>query len=314
MMATSANEKYHDLRFLLVEKKGIPIHTLLKFFIALNEDEFNFCISEILQKDTPEVFEQLVYYLTLFREIPQVQSLLGNNNLSIEILEHMILFSYTRANVTEQAPEDALDNVVFFLNQDRYLDLLLKSQILSHDRLVSYYLLTKLDRKHIDMFFNQKEDLNLFLDGFMRLPEETVRSILVKNPDLFGYISLFLQTLQNAKASEFIQKHEFNIHEMDYVKKLISHITSHIDVEKERLLPLPARNTNRIAYIVKKIKDQPHIDSILQTMLSEGVIIDKEELELVKEIIQNPMFKMILMRFSYLPDGIIRSEKQGVVA
>lgn len=308
-MSTNAREKYSELHYLLIEKKGIPIHTLMKFFIALDEDDFNYCIAEILKKDEPEVFDQLVYYLTLFREIPQVQTLLGNTNLSIEILEHMILFSYTRATVTAQAPEDALDNVVFFLNQDRYLDLLLKSQILSHDRLVSYYLLTKLDRKHIDIFFNEKENLNTFLDGFLRLPDDIVRSILVKNPDLFGYISLFLQTLHNENAEEFIRKHEINIHEMDYVKKLISHITSHINVENEAKLPLPARNTNRIAYIIKKIKDQPHIETILLTMLSEGVIIDKEELELVKEIIQNPMFKMILMRFSYLPDGIIRSEK-----
>lgn len=310
-MPETVHEKYRELRYLLIEKMGIPIHTLMKFFIGLDEDEFNFCISEILKNDTPEVFDQLVYYLTLFREIPQVQALLGNNNLSIEILEHMILFSYTRANVTQSAPEDALDNVVFFLNQDRYLDLLLKSQILSRDRLVSYYLLTKLDRKHIDIFFNQKEDLNTFLDGFLRLPEDLVRSILVKNPDLFGYISMFLQTLNNANADEFIRKHEINIHAMDYVKKLISHITSHIDVESESRLPLPGRNLNRIAYIIKKIKDQPHIESILQTMMAEGVIIDKEELELIKEIIQNPMFKTILMRFTYLPDGIIRKGKGG---
>ncbi|MFW5807747.1 MAG: hypothetical protein ACOCWH_01695, partial [Spirochaetota bacterium] len=292
------NRDYDELVSLMIRKEGIHINRIRDILLNYSSEEFNGFVRLVLDSHDFNLFEQFVYYLTLFKDFAEIQAHITNDKVSVEVLEHILLYTYARASLNNVPEDQALDRILIFIEQDKYLDLLLKSDIISRDKLLSYYILTKLDRKHIDIFFNSHPDIVGFLNGFISLPDRTIKTILTKNPDLFGYISMFLQTLDARFAEGFIEKYEIDIQEMEKIKQIILDITSNYDIESEKKLPLSRRNKKRLAEIVLRIKEMNNIFNILHTLESEGVIIDEVEEKLISEILSNPLFKDVLMKYS----------------
>ncbi len=289
---------YEELISLMTQKKGMHINKIREIISHFSDEEFRGFVGLVIDSKDYQLFEQLVYYLTLFKDLDEIQNLLSNDKISIEVLEHILMFTYARASLSGAAEDQALDNILIFINQEKYLDLMLKSEVIGKDKLLCYYLLTKLDRKHIDLFFNQHPDIVSFLEGFIRLPEKTIKTILTKNPDLFGYISMFLQTMNNDFASDFITKYQIDISEMEKIKQIILDVSNHFDLESEKNLPLSQRNKKRLAVIVRKVKEMNNVFSILHTLETEGVIIDEIEEKLISEILGNPIFKDVLVKYT----------------
>lgn len=295
---TNSKEIYNQLVDLLIVKEGLHINEIKQFLSELTIEKFNDIAAEISKSDEPSLLAQFIYYLKLFRNNDKIKSLLNNNELSLAVLEKLIFFSFAQASINGTPEDMALDDILIFINQEKYLKLLLESEIILHDKLLSYYLLTKLDRKNIDVFFNNHPNIIEYLNGFIILPERTIRTILAKNPDLFGYISLFLQTLNKEKADLFIKKYEIDINEMENIKSIILSINNNYDLKKEKSLPLSERDKNRLHEIVYRIKGINNVFNFLYTLESEGVVIDEAERNLIQEILDNPMFKNILYKYS----------------
>ncbi|MBN2434510.1 MAG: hypothetical protein JXK07_04505 [Spirochaetes bacterium] len=284
--------------YLLTEKKGIPINEMKTALSRLTPEEFNTIVITLLDKDGSELFELFNYYLILFKDIDKIKELLGSPLISIDVLEKILLISYTRAKIQGIEEDQALDNILIFINQSRYLELLLHSDIISRDRMLSYYLLTKLDRQGIDTFFNSNPSIKNFLKGFIRLPDRTIKTILLRNPDLFGYISLFLKTMENEKAESFIKQFRVEIEEMEATKRIVLDLSERFNIHNEKKLPLSERNKERLSEIIRKVKSMNNIFNTVYTLEHEGVIIDSVERTLIMEIMQNPVFKDILEKFS----------------
>lgn len=284
--------------YLLTEKKGIPINEMKTTLSRLTPEEFNTIVITLLDKDGSELFELFNYYLILFKDIDKIKELLGSPLISIDVLEKILLISYTRAKIQGIEEDQALDNILIFINQSRYLELLLHSDIISKDRMLSYYLLTKLDRQGIDTFFNSNPSIRDFLNGFIRLPDRTIKAILLRNPDLFGYISLFLKTMENEKAESFVKQFRVEIEEMEATKRIVLDLSERFNIHNEKKLPLSERNKERLSEIIRKVKSMNNIFNTVYTLEHEGVIIDSVERTLIMEIMQNPVFKDILEKFS----------------
>ncbi|HRX16352.1 MAG TPA: hypothetical protein P5123_08565 [Spirochaetota bacterium] len=284
--------------YLLTEKKGIPINEMKTTLSRLTPEEFNTIVITLLDKDGSELFELFNYYLILFKDIDKIKELLGSPLISIDVLEKILLISYTRAKIQGIEEDQALDNILIFINQSRYLELLLHSDIISKDRMLSYYLLTKLDRQGIDTFFNSNPSIKDFLNGFIRLPDRTIKAILLRNPDLFGYISLFLKTMENEKAESFVKQFRVEIEEMEATKRIVLDLSERFNIHNEKKLPLSERNKERLSEIIRKVKSMNNIFNTVYTLEHEGVIIDSVERTLIMEIMQNPVFKDILEKFS----------------
>ncbi|MDA3901255.1 MAG: hypothetical protein PF637_12145 [Spirochaetes bacterium] len=292
------SELTEKIIYLLTKKKGVPINEMKSSLSQLSPEEFNTIVTELLENDGSELFELFNYYLILFKDINKIRELLGSPIISLDVLEKILLISYTRASIQGVNEDQSLDNILIFINQSRYLDLLLNSDIISKDRMLSYYLLTKLDRQGIDTFFNSNPSINDFLNGFIQLPERTIKTILLRNPDLFGYISLFLKTMESKKAESFIQKFKVEIEAMESTKRIVLEISDHYNLDNEKKLPLSQRNKERLSEIIRKVKSMNNIFNTIYTLEHEGVIIDEIERALIMEIMQNPVFKDILEKFS----------------
>lgn len=291
-------QTYQELISLMIEKEGMHINRIRDIITHFTEEQFRGFIGLVIDSKDYQLFEQLVYYLTLFKDLEEIQNFLSNEKISIDVLEHILMFTYARASLSGVPEDQALDNILIFINQEKYIELMLHSDVICKDKLLCYYLLTKLDRKHIDIFFNQHPDIIAFLEGFIKLPEKTVKTILTKNPDLFGYISMFLQTMNSELANNFIEKHQIDIMELDKVKQIILDVSNHFDLEAEKNLPLSQRNKERLAEIVRKVKEMNNIFNILHTLEGEGVIVDEIEEKLISEILGNPIFKDVLNKYT----------------
>lgn len=300
-------EKQNECTLLLDELehgRGLEINKLRQLYLGLDSDAFLDLIEKIDQKQDKELTGQFIYFLTLFREEPHIQHLLEQTKIPLNIIEYLIISFFVRAFFEHKEEFDVLNRLLGIFDQDVYVDLLMNSEIIQKDRMLKYHIVSLLDRKHLDIFFNSHPDILNVLKGLLSLPEKYKNDLFEKNIHFYGYVNMFLKILgEGSLLDEFNKGQGAGI--VPLIKDLIMEIDGAYNVELEKGMHLGNRNRRRIAHIVKIIKKYGYNDLIISKMRAEGVIIDKEEESLINEILHNPLFKNVLKRYTELDLNVI---------
>lgn len=282
------------LKKLLTDQKGLFINQIKEILEHIPSAEFHQVAGDIINTQDSESLTQLNYYLMLFKDVPRVQKLLLDTNTPVKLLESLLLFAYSSAVETrDDAAAYILDKNFYYLTQDKYLDLLLNSSIVANDTYLSYYILTKMDKETLEKFFEQKENLKDFIIQFNSFPENEAKSIILRNPELFGYIVMYLHIFDSGDiADDFTQKYESDIVEMEKIKK-ISIQSSMVD-DEEGQQNLGVTSSKRLQFLIKELLKLQQDQDLNQLLENEELFINKKEQVLVKEILSNPLYKDIL--------------------
>ena len=168
---------------------GLPELTrVLEAFESADDYAFNGYATYLLENNLKEEFELFLYYLTLFRTNERVQHLLNMNNTPVKLIEHLIMFSYGYITNKGRPVDDVYDDLLNYLSYDKLLQLLTESTHIKRDKMLLFFLLTKLDTKYIDLFFGRCPDVEKTVRSFLFLPEESIYQIIYRNVSLFEYI------------------------------------------------------------------------------------------------------------------------------
>lgn len=278
-----------------IKSSEVRVSYLQKMFERLTPEEIPELFEDLKYISDSDLTAQCVYYIVLFRHDNKIREIIHSATVPVELIEYLILSLYAWALKEDKNEYQVISDLLTYFNQEIYMKLLLDTKIISKDKQLVYYIIPKLNRTNLEEYFNTREDISLFLNAFMTLPEEFRTGILAENSDFYGYVSMILAssgTSLTIKEDTMDMSHE-KVHKTHH---LISEISAHYDMQKEKALPLDKRNQARLAKIVKLIKYDSTSDMI-DVMKKEGVIIDSEEESLIHEILYNPLFKDLQKKY-----------------
>ncbi|MBN1501019.1 MAG: hypothetical protein JW982_12735 [Spirochaetes bacterium] len=287
-------DSYHKFLFeTSLDKSLIPQITKIQIYFENMdiEDMINLIISA-MEQDDHENFQSFLYYILLFRDSEKIQKMINSDLLSITLLEKIVIYIFGFCTMNDLSTEIIFDEFLFFIDQNKLLNLLISSDYISRDKMLMLYVLSKLDNKGLNSYFSKKSNVIDFIKFFTRLPDEAVKNILVKNYRLFQYmIVMSMELEENANVSDFFAKYK---NEMDNISKLNDMIHKYkgkSSLETEKSLPINKRNMNRIAFLVNKIREMDNPANTIAHFQNEDVFADEEEKKLIEAIVFDPMFK-----------------------
>ena len=290
---TTMVEKYHQFYIeALLKDSTVPQITKIRpIYQNLTLDEFIDIINKMVDSNDHDMFQQFLYYLLLFRDMEHLQAYINSEKCSVEVLEKLVMFSYGYCTLYNYSTERILDELLFFISNDRLL--ILTSKYISRDKMLLFFILSKFETTQLNKYFSRIKDISSFIDYFLKLPEELLRAIISRNYRLFQYLMLMMAEggMSGDQSREFFNKYKADIEQFSTLSDIIRKYKSKIDYESERKVPFSRRDMARISFVVNKIIEMPDQSKAFDYFASENVFIDNEEKEIIKGIISNPILK-----------------------
>jgi len=127
----------------------------------------------------------------------------------------------------------------------------------------------------------------------MHLPDEVMRSIIIRNYRLFQYIMFMImeQGEVDEKVGMFYSTYRAEIEQLSALGDVIRKYKKEADLDNEKMLPFESRNMARIGFLVNKIRQMDDPKKAVVYFESEKVFADDNEKELIYEMDINPMFQ-----------------------
>ncbi|HEY1406215.1 MAG TPA: hypothetical protein VF857_06360 [Spirochaetota bacterium] len=278
-MSTDDSSVFYTIDF---NEKYPSIGNLRNIYIKANEDDYRVFIDDLISNNRKLEFELFLYYLILFKDIPEIQKMLNSDKLDIEILEHLIMFSYGFISVNYGSPDRILDNLLYFLNEDSLVRLCTESTHISRDLRMVIFILTKLSVEKIDAYFSRTENIADIITAFSKLPESAITEIIYRNTALFDYIiSMMPAFLDRETSDSFFMKYAKIIDQMREINRLLKMYDSNTRVCTDR------EDLSRIAILVSLLQKS---DMALGMLADGSVLSSNNDRLLAIEISSNPLF------------------------
>ncbi|MDA3901068.1 MAG: hypothetical protein PF637_11190 [Spirochaetes bacterium] len=268
-----------------------PIRQIENFFKSLSEEELIALVDKIISTNDHEQFQLFIYYIILFRDNSNIQLFINSPSLNVELLERIVLFTYGYCTLKDYPTELIFDEVLYFIDQQRLLGLLMDGKFINRDKLLLLYVLSKLDSASIKLYFEQKQTILDFISFFIKLPDDMVRSVIMKNYSLFQYIIIMsVEHIRDESVHSFFVKYQQDMDQISRLNDMLRNYQKKTDLESERKLPFEQRDMNRISFLVNRIRELPDSMKAIEHFDAEGAFADSVEKQMIKTIVQDPFF------------------------
>ncbi len=115
-----------------------------------------------------------------------IQDYINSERFTLEMLERFIIFTFGYCTIHEHSTERVLDEILFFLTDERLLDLAINSSFINHDKLILFLILSKFDINMLNRYFLKIKNTTDFIENFVKLPDEVMKSIISRTIIFFN--------------------------------------------------------------------------------------------------------------------------------
>lgn len=295
---------YYQLFYVeaILQDSSLPqICKIRPIFEALTLDDFIDLVEKIFKSNDYELTTQFLYFLLLFRDMPHLQQYINSEKFGIDHLEKLIIFIFGFCSMHNHSTGRIIDEILYFLSADRLLDLVLNSQYIAKDKLLLFFILTRLDTAAINKYFASLKDISDFKKYFLHLPDDILKTMISRNYQLFQYVMMLMLEgeTDGAAYGEFFNKYKADIEQFSKLHDMIRNYKKETIYEKDKNVPFNRRDMSRISFLVNMIKDLPDMEKAINYFSSESVFIDDFEKKIVYAIVTNPLLKNV---FQYYDD------------
>ncbi|MDR3236955.1 MAG: hypothetical protein LBT84_00465 [Spirochaetia bacterium] len=293
----STTDEIYNLFYLTVSSENsFPrITEVEQLFQNITEDEFVELTQRIIASKDNDMTQQLLYFIILFRKMKHIHDYINSGRVEITLIEHLVMFSYSYCMLYDYSLERVIDDMLSFVNNDRLLTLVHESELIYNDKLLLFFILSKFQVEMLDKFFATIKDIPTFVNYFITLPEDILRSIVSRNYRLFQYIMIMMAEgdQESAVDSNFYNKYKTDIEVFSKLNDLIRSYRTATDPAK----CVPAMNKKyspqRIAYLVSMLRASSDLKRAIEYFDGENIYKDEKEKTIVAAILTDPFLKNI---------------------
>ncbi len=284
----------------ILQDSSLPqICKIRPIFEALTLDDFIALVDKVFDSNDYELTTQFLYFLLLFREMPHLQHYINSRKFSVEHLEKLIIFVFGFCSMHNHSTDRIIDEILYFLSTDRLLELVLYSQYITKDKLLLFFILTRLDTASLNKYFASLKDFTDFKMYFLHLPDDILKTMISRNYQLFQYVMMLMLEgeTDGTLYAEFFNKYKSDIEQFSKLHDMIRQYKKDTVYEKDKEVPFNKRDMSRISLLVNMIKDLPDTDKAINYFSSESVFVDDFEKKIVHAIVTNPLLKNVFEHY-----------------
>ncbi|MFA5519011.1 MAG: hypothetical protein WDA74_07140 [Spirochaetota bacterium] len=285
----------------IMQDSSFPqINKIKPIFEKLSLDEFIEMVQRIFDEGEYELTQQFLYFLILFRDMTHIQDYINSEKFSINMLERFIIFTFGYCSIHDHSTERVIDEILFFLNNERLLDLALNSAYLNHDKLILFLILSKFDAAMLNRYFSKIKNTSEFIESFVKLPDEFLKSIISRNYHLFQYLMIMMSEVDSTKdtSADFIMRYNDDIKLFSRLSDILKQYREKSNLNKEKSLPFEQRDMNRLSFLVNMIRELPDPVKAVEYFNVEKVFIDDMEKDVVLAVVTDPLLNNIFRNYS----------------
>lgn len=287
----------------IMQDSSFPqINKIKPVFEKLTLDEFIELVEKVFSEKDYELTQQFLYFLILFRDMKHIQEYINSDKFTLEMLERFIIFTFGYCTIHDHSTERILDEILFFLDDERLLDLALNSSYINHDKLILFLILSKFDINMLNRYFLKIKNTSDFIEHFVKLPEEIMKSIISRNYHLFQYIMIMMAETEGTQnlSAEFMNRYHEDIRQFSRLSDILRKYRENNNLEKEKELPFDKRDMSRLSFLVNMVRELPDPVRAVQYFSGERVFIDEMEKNVVLAIVTDPLLKNIFRNYSVM--------------
>ncbi len=237
-----------------------------------------------MHRDDTDEMNVFLYFLILFRDIPAVRNVLNDPDTPIVLIERLLLFA-SIFFYSEDLSCGVFKNIIDILEPDRSLEIVLGSISLQRDLRLVFSVLMTYDTAQIDSFFARTQTIREIATGFIALPENMTRDLLIHNVILFDYLRSILPVY--VEKGELERFNSMFAHEIELTRTVNKYVELYRQLEHE----LAGDTGAHVALILQVLdhlgKDAAHL--FFERCASRGIIIPEMEMLLVRALIDSPV-------------------------
>ncbi len=278
------------------------VNSTRSFLINLTAEKF----IDLIEKNQafPSFQQWMNYYLWLFRNEEEFQQIISHPSFPTKFLVQFIYFSLGKWISGDNEPDEFFMEIATLFSPDKCLQILIEENIVDLDVNLALALISNLDEKGINFYFdrtgNRNDETNFFYDLFSELDDSMIKSFFIKNPELYTYIlQMFKKEKDKSeehqkKYERFIEKFKVDLEIIDLTLYIKEKVNQKYDLEKEKTLPCSQRNLSRLVGIINALKGNKNANDIVQILYRQKTIIDREEKELIRSILTDEYMRNMI--------------------
>ncbi len=278
------------------------INKIRPIFSNISRDDFIALVDKVFAAEDPEVTQQFIYFLMLFRDMEHIQRYINSEEFTLDKLERLIMFTFGYCTMHDHSIDRVIDEILFFLDNKRLLDLALHSALINSDKLILFMILTKFNIEMLNTYFSQIKDVVQFTKFFVRLPDEVLRSIISRNYHLFQYILIMMAEVDTGVelSSDFMSRYNLELQQFGKLSDILKQYREKTDFEKEKNLPFDQRDMQRLSFLVNMVRELPDPVKAVEYFAGERVFIDDMEKNVVLAVVTDPLLKGIFKNYDLM--------------
>ncbi len=302
--ADSSKVDYYHLFYIeaIMQSSSLKISNIRPIYESLTLDEFIVLVEKIFEKNDPETTTQFLYFLMLFRDMPHLQEYINSEKFSIKNIEKLIIFTYGFYTLHDYSTDRIIDEILYFLSNERLLELALNSEYIAHDKLLLFFILSKFGTNLLNKYFASIKNTSDFIKYFLNLPEHILKSLVSRNYQLFQYIMLIMSEAdtETQTYNEFFNQYRQEIEQFSKLHDLIRKYKKETKYEKDKGLPFNLRDMGRISFLVDMVNVLPDPERAINYFSSESVFMDEFEKQIVYAIVTDPLLKNVFQYYDHM--------------
>ena len=278
------------------------VNKIRYIFEDITLDEFIVFIDNIFSSDDFDLTQMFIYYFFMFCDMEHVQEYVNSEKFTVDRLEKLILYTFGYCTMNELTTDRIMDKILVFLNKNKLMELALNSEVINNDKYMLFMVLTKFDTEMLNKYFLKIRDVSGFIEFFIRLPDNVLRTIISRNYHLFQYIMLMMSEIGTlgTLSAEFIKRYSLDLQQFGKLDDILRKYRNHSNLDIDKNLPLQKRNMHRLAFLVNMVRELSDPVKAVEYYSGENVFIDELEKSFVLAVATDPMLKGIFRKYESL--------------
>jgi len=278
------------------------VNKIRYIFEDITLDEFIVFIDNIFSSDDFDLTQMFIYYFFMFCDMEHVQEYVNSEKFTVDRLEKLILYTFGYCTMNELTTDRIMDKILVFLNKNKLMELALNSEVINNDKYMLFMVLTKFDTEMLNKYFLKIRDVSGFIEFFIRLPDNVLRTIISRNYHLFQYIMLMMSEIGTlgTLSAEFIKRYSLDLQQFGKLDDILRKYRNHSNLDIDKHLPLQKRNMHRLAFLVNMVRELSDPVKAVEYYSGENVFIDELEKSFVLAVATDPMLKGIFRKYESL--------------